>query len=73
MEKNTRLGIVGDRSDDKTSYSLNLAHQPALLRNSTEVSLTYADAGNNDDIYSVSIRYYFDKRPSLIDRDRKYL
>lgn len=70
--ENTRLGISADHADDKTSYAFRIAHQPALFRNSTEVSLSYEDVGDNDDIYSVSLAYYFDKRPSLVDRDRKY-
>lgn len=68
---NIRLGIAGDYANDKTIYAFRAALQPALFGNSAEVSVGYADVGNGDHTYSVSLAYYFDKRPALIDRDRK--
>jgi len=72
VKENTRLGIFGAHRDDKINYGGSMSHQPALLRNATELSISYQDVGDSDKIYSVSLAYYFDKRPSLIDRDRKY-
>ncbi len=72
INDNTRLRVFGNHSDNKTNYGFSVAHQPSVFRNSTQISLSYSDSGNNNDIYSVSLAYYFDKRPSLIDRDRKY-
>ena len=72
INDNTGLRVFGSHSDNKTNYGFSIGHQPSVFHNSTQISLSYLDSGNNNDIYMVSLAYYFVKRPSLIDRDRKY-
>ena len=67
INDNTRLRISGSHSDNKTNYGFSVAHQPSVFRNSTQISLSYSDSGNNNDIYSVSLAYYFNKRKRKIN------
>ncbi len=72
MRESIRLGVSAFRADRKLNYRFGIAYQPALLHNTTELSVSYADAGDDNDVYAVSLAYFFDKHPTLIDRDRNY-
>lgn len=68
---NTKLLFSGSGMDAKDSYGISASHQPEYFNNSTEITFAYSGSKNND-VFSLSVNYYFGTLVSLIDRDRKY-
>jgi hypothetical protein len=68
---NTSVGAAHHRMDSNDSYSLHLAHQPAMFHNDVRVGLDY-QTDNDVDSYYFSISYFFGTKVSLIDRVRRF-
>ena len=72
LKRSTRLGASLTQLDGKVNYALGVANQPQFWHNAAQVFAGYADIGDGEQVWSLALTYFFDKRPALMDRDRKY-
>ncbi len=70
-QENTKLSLDGSGMDAKDSYGIRVSHQPNFFNNSTDITFSY-NGYRTDDVFSLSVNYYFGTLVTLQDRDRKY-
>ena len=68
---NVATELEVNKDDVTDTYGISFVYQPNMFANSVGVTAGY-QSSDNEDTVSISIKYHFDTKVSLIERNRKY-